>query len=323
MARTDLLPAVRAWLAPAGLVACLTLIVTGSAAPVLALDDLNWLSPRADRAAALTRAPAECVSAPADPDRAFLVSLGRVAFRSPALLGGLAARSGMSCDTCHRNGHGNPAFFIAGISGAAGTADVTSAIFSQTRGDDTVNPVPIPDLTDIGAKSTFGTMRPAHDLPGFVHSVMADEFQGKEPPAAVGEGLVAYVGEMKRLSCPAAATVDLTLAHAGEDLAATYGVLLAAMDRHDPSAADFVLRSLNLALGRLAQRFPGTPEAAEMLPQLGRDLGRIRPLLRTDPDGARQALAGWRGRLDVALQALSGRDGLFDRKAVEGYLAEH
>ncbi len=288
-----------------------------------ALDDLNWLAPGADRAAALTTAPPECLAAPSDPERAWLVSLGRVAFRSPALLGGLAARSGMSCDTCHRNGHGNPPFFIAGVSSASGTADVTSAIFSQTRGDDIVNPVPIPDLTGVGAKSSFGTMRPAHDLPGFVHSVMVEEFQGKEPAPAVAEGLVAYVAALKRSACPAEPSVPISFRRAADELSGTYAVLLAAMDRGDPNAADFVLRSLNLALGRLAQRFPAAPETADALPALGRDLGALRPLIRGDPDGARRALAAWRTRLDATLRTLAAREGdsLFDRRAVERFLA--
>lgn len=297
------------------------LAAMAAAAPAAALDDLNWLSPDADRAGTLTTAPAECLAMPGDPEQARRVSLGQVAFRSPALLGGLAARSGMSCDTCHRNGHGNPAFFIAGVSGASGTADVTSAIFSQTRGDDTVNPVPIPDLTGAGAKTSFGTVRPAHDLPGFVHSVMVDEFQGQEPAPAVAEGLLAYVAALTPAACPAEPSISLTFDHAARELADTYAVLLATMDRDDRKAADFVLRSLNLALGRLAQRFPGAPETIDALPALGRDLGAIRPLIRDDPDGARRALAAWRVRLDGTLGGLSGRQNLFDRKAVERFLA--
>jgi hypothetical protein len=299
----------------------LTLAGAAVAAPALALDDLNWLAPGSDRLAALTTAPAECVAVPADKEQAWLVALGRVAFRSPALLGGLAARNGMSCDTCHRNGHGNPDFFIAGVSGAPGTADVTSAIFSQTRGDDTVNPVPIPDLTDVSAKSSFGTMRPAHDLPGFVHSVMVEEFQGREPAPAVAQGLVSYVAALKRSACPAASSITLTFRGAADELASDHDVLLAALDRGDTQTADFVLRSLNLALGRLAQRFPAAPEAADALPRLGRELATIRPLIRDDPAAARRALAAWRAGLDATLNGLSARESLFDRRAVERFLA--
>lgn len=293
------------------------------AAPAWALDDLNWLAPGAGRAAALTSAPAECLAMPADPEHASLVALGRVAFRSPALLGGLAARSGIACDTCHRNGHGNPDFFIAGISAAPGTADVTSAIFSQTRGDDSANPVPIPDLTGIAGKASFGTMRPAADLPGFVHSVMVDEFQGNQPAPEIERALVAYVSALRREDCPASPTVTVDLDSAIADLDRTWTVLQTALDRGNPEVTDFVLRSLNLELGRLAQRFPAATEAARVLPDLGRALGALRTLARDDPDRARPALAAWRRRLEPGLASLRRQEAnsLFDRAAIERFLA--
>ncbi|MGE0668541.1 MAG: hypothetical protein AB7O49_18445 [Sphingomonadales bacterium] len=311
----------RWWLARGSLPA-LALAGALAAAPAFALDDLNWLAPGSDRAAVLTTAPAECIGTPAGPKQAWLVSLGRVAFRSPALLGGLAARSGVSCDTCHRNGHGNPDFFIAGVSGVPGTADVTSAIFSQTRGDGTANPVPIPDLTGIAGKASFGTVRPAGDLHGFVHSVMVEEFQGTEPAPAVARALVAYVSALDGAACPAGGTEATDFPHAAAGLLATYAVLLGALDRGEVQVTDFVLRSLNLEMGRIAQRFPGSREARETLPVLGRDLAAIRPLLRDDPDGAHRALSAWRTRLDGVLEALSARQGdsLFDRRAVERFL---
>lgn len=298
------------------------LAVAGLCRPALALDDIHWLAPDADSAAALTTAPAECLAMPADPEQAWRVSLGRVAFRSPVLLGGLAARSGMSCDTCHRNGHGNPAFFIAGVSGTPGTADVTSALFSQTRGDDIFNPMPIPDLTDAGGKPRFGTMRPAGDLHTFVHSVAVDEFQGKEPIPAVADGLVAYVAALKGSACPAPSRVALTVQGAADDMGRAYAVLLAALDREDRRAADFVLLSLNASLGRLAQRFPDIAGTAQTFPALGHDLNAIRPLITDDPAAARRALAAWRTRLDDLLKALALRkDSLFTPDNVRRWLA--
>ncbi len=293
------------------------------AAPASALDDLNWLAPGAGRGAALTSAPAECLAAPADAEQARLVSLGRVSFRSPALLGGLAARSGISCDTCHRNGHGNPNFFIAGVSGAPGTVDVTSAIFSRTRGDDTVNPVPIPDLTGIAGKARFGTMRPAADLHGFVHSVMVDEFQGNQPAPEIERALIAYVSALRREACPAAPGVAIDLGWAIAELDRTWTVLQAALDRGDSQVTDFVLRSLNLELGRLAQRFPAAADTAQALPELGRDLGVMRTLARDNPDKARAELGTWHARLSKVLTRLRAQEpsSLFDRAAIERFLA--
>jgi hypothetical protein len=298
-------------------------IAAGLCGPARALDDIHWLAPGADRAAALTTVPAECLAMPSDPEQAWRVALGRVAFRSPVLLGGLAARSGMACDTCHRNGHANPAFFIAGVSGAPGTADVTSALFSQTRGDDIFNPVPIPDLTDAGGKSRFGTMRPAGDLHSFIHSVAVDEFQGKEPVPAVADGLAAYVAALKSGACPREAMMALTVRGAADDMGRTYAVLLAALDHDDRRAADFVLLSLNVSLGRLAQRLPDTAESAQTLPALGHDLNAMRPLVQGDPPAARLALAAWHVRLDKILDVLAAKDSasLFDRNTVIRWLA--
>ncbi|MGF7473737.1 hypothetical protein WFJ45_23635, partial [Salmonella enterica subsp. enterica serovar Minnesota] len=70
--------------------------------------------------------------------------IGRAAFNSPLLLGGQAARAGLSCASCHRNGRGNPDFHFPGISGAPGTADVTASLLSSHRGDGQFNPKPIP-----------------------------------------------------------------------------------------------------------------------------------------------------------------------------------
>jgi hypothetical protein len=306
-------------LAPARLIA-LALVL--APAPALALDEARWLDPRADRAAALTEAPAECLAEPADADARYRVALGRVAFASPALLGGLAARQGLSCDACHRNGHGNPAFLIAGVSGAPGTADVTSALFSTTRGDGTFNPVPIPDLTGAAGKARFGTMRPAGDLRGFVHAVAVDEFQGREPPPAVLDGLLAYLAALRPEACPADPVAPLGFGQAAAGLRRTAAVLAEALARGEAAAADFVLRSLAAELGRLHQRFPGIPAADARLPPLARELAALRPAL-ADPAAARRALAGWRLRLEAALEALAAHraDSLYDRDAVIRWLA--
>ena len=109
------------------------------------LRALRWIAPTADPAV-LTRAPHECVRAPRAPDQALLVEVGRAAFRTPVVLGGQAARAGLSCDSCHRNGRGNPDFRFPGVSGAPGTADVTSSLFSSHRGNGVDDPKPIPDL---------------------------------------------------------------------------------------------------------------------------------------------------------------------------------
>src|SRR5688572_17121534 len=116
------------------------------AAAELPLRAARWL-PQERQAHALTHEPTECLSSSADVQTVRRLAIGRAAFRTSLLLGGQAARAGLSCNSCHRNGRGNPDFQFRGFSGAPGTADVTSSLMSSHRGDGRDNPTPIPDLS--------------------------------------------------------------------------------------------------------------------------------------------------------------------------------
>ena len=105
----------------------------------------------------------------------------------------------MSCATCHRNGRGNPDFLFPGLSGAAGTADVTSSLMSSHRGDHRDDPVPIPDLG--GPLGRLKVSRAGDALERFIHGLVTEEFDGPEPPPEVLAGLAAYVRVMSPASC--------------------------------------------------------------------------------------------------------------------------
>jgi len=82
------------------------LLLAGVAVPVAlaALGDaplkaMLWVSRDADPARALGTVPTECLKAPADPAQAASVEIGRAAFRTQVLLGGQAARAGITCET--------------------------------------------------------------------------------------------------------------------------------------------------------------------------------------------------------------------------------
>ena len=116
------------------------------------LSDLVWLSDDADPVAALTtRIEAEYPAAVGEDRRDLTYELGRLAFRTPAALGGLAARMNMSCNTCHTGGARNENFFAVGLSSAPGTFDATNALFGKQTDNDVFDPVPIPSL--LGAES--------------------------------------------------------------------------------------------------------------------------------------------------------------------------
>src|SRR5207237_7778539 len=109
---------------------------SAAASVVLAADAgppiraMRWVPAGADPARAFATQPTECLRVPKDPDAALAVEVGRAAFRTPVLLGGQAARAGITCETCHRSGRANPDFQFPGASGDPGTADVTLSLFS-------------------------------------------------------------------------------------------------------------------------------------------------------------------------------------------------
>ena len=109
-------------------------------ADITAPEILQWVHQSANKIEVLTSEPAECLSKDMWLDQHRSLILGRAAFRSPYLLGGQAARRGMSCQACHTNGHINAHFYIEGLSQDPGTADVTNFHFSTTLGDDVFNP---------------------------------------------------------------------------------------------------------------------------------------------------------------------------------------
>ena len=220
------------------------------------LTELAWISPDGDTARALTSAPSECLRAPEEDETVYRVEIGRAAFRSPLLFGGQAARQGLSCQSCHVNGHGNPVFFITGLSGESGTADVTSSVFSNTREDGEFNPVAIPSLVGIAEKTNFGTQAPAPSLHAFISGAVEHEFQGAPPPDAVMDGLAAYVAHLDPSVC-ADVSMMRTVREDMTDVIRTLDAAITALDKGDAATADFLMVSAQAALGRVHERFAG------------------------------------------------------------------
>lgn len=267
----------------------------------LPLRNAAWLAPGSDTIVALTRAPAECFRAPVDAARASAAEAGRIVFRSPLLLGGPAAKSGLSCQTCHINGHANPDFFSEGLSAAPGTADVTSHLFSKTRGDGVFNPKKIPSLLDIPRTRRAGEADRIPGLEPFVHGVIVDEFQGAEPAPPVFEALLAYVSALDRSACPEQGIIPIRLANDLDLMRSGATALHTAAIRGDAALADFLLVSLRSLLGEIHERFerPGLDEPRAILRSLSRDLGDLRGTASMVP-----ALSAWRTQLEAAESVL-------------------
>jgi hypothetical protein len=277
------------------LAALVPLTAADAPGPIL-LREQAWTAPGAARAYDMTHAPAECVSA-----RTAQTEIGRALFRSPGLLGGPAARAGLSCNACHSSGRVNQRFLLPELTDRAGAVDVTSEWSSRVRGDGVMNPVDIPDLAGVGQRAALGRARDP-SLEHFVHSVIVEEFQGAEPPAQAEAGLIAY---LRALAPCSPAPVPVTLAAAADDVRRA----LAAAEASDAPTARQVLLAAQDAMGRIVERLPARRFARERrsFETLSRELGAMRNA--GDAHAAMAAaLPGWRARFDAAVTRTARRE---------------
>ena len=261
---------------------------------------LRWLAPESDKVKFLTSMPASCSEKPdAAYDRQRL--LGKLAFESPALLGGAAARMGLSCSSCHLNARGHPDFFIAGVSDKPGTADVTSSLLSKVRGDGNFNPVAIPDVGRRDGKQIRDRRSP--EFREKVRGLVVEEFDGQEPPVELFDALIAYLDGLDQGSCPAGQVAvdvdhDLNAAKAAYEIAQMSG---------SPEMRVFYLRAARFRLEKIYERLPQADQSPlrRELVKLSADLGGRAESIRTsqpiavpEPD--------WE-RLGVQLHSAAGR----------------
>lgn len=264
------------------------------------LREMRWIDPglpRAEVVRAMTTEPAECLVMPSDAVAqekiAAKIAIGRAVFRSPLLLGGQAARAGVSCDSCHRAGRGNPHFVFPGVSGAPGTADVTSSLFSSKRGDGIFNPRPIPDLAADPATIDRNPAQP--ELRRFIHGQIVEEFDGLEPPAAVLDGIAAYVAALGGQCGGDVARTAMAEAGAAKAAVQAAQQLLAVRDQ---PAAHLLLAAARSALGRLDERYAGVPGIDRRLAARDGELRQVQALAAAEPASAMAALDRWTARFD-------------------------
>jgi len=269
------------------------------------LRAMRWLAPGSD-VAVLTRRPTECLGKPPSAEAAYEIELGRAAFRTPLVLGGQAARAGIDCETCHRGGRSNPDFDFPGVSGAPGTADVTTPVLSSHRGDDVFDPRPIPDLS--GPKDRFKVDQDAASgkLEDFIHGIVTEEFDGAEPPPAVLKGLAAYVRALSPAACPAAASQPVTAASAVDDVRRAVGAGLAALGRGDAASALVMTEAARSQLGDIDERYAGPDLAVQRqaLALAAIDLAAAEDAIRRDPKAGGAALSLWLARSQAWAPAL-------------------
>ena len=210
---------------------------------------LRWALPEADNVEVLSVEPNECL--PSSPTGEQI--LGRLAFRSPFLLGGQAARRGLTCQACHGQGQVNDSFFVVGLSDTPGTADVTSFHFSDVLGDESFNPVPIPSLSDDIEGVDYTPDQP--DLDRFVRRLITKEFTGPEPSPQVQENLLSYLRGLSDDHCASPilereALLDFQI----KVVQQSFKTLMSGAVTDDN--LDFMIAALRVELGRLYNRFP-------------------------------------------------------------------
>ena len=256
---------------------------------------MRWLAPGADAPAVLTHRPTECLAMPAGADDAYLVELGRAAFRTPLLLGGQASRAGIDCETCHRAGRGNPDFDFPGVSGAPGTADVTTSVLSSHRGDGIDNPKPIPNLSGPKAALKVSQDPSSPALERFIHGIVTEEFDGDEPPPAVLKGLAAYVRALSPGACLASATEAMTPAGALDDVRRTLRAALAAIGRSDGASAALMVEAARTQLGDIDERYaaPALASQRAVLERAAADLAASEADARRGSASTAGAITAW------------------------------
>ena len=224
-----------------------------------------------------------------------LVRSGRALFAVPTLLGGQAAKAGLSCASCHINGRDNPHFLLAGVSAVPGTADVTNSFFSAARGNGHFDPVAIPDLAMPGKISRDPAARA---LEPFIRNLIVEEFGGREPTPPMLDALAAYVRAVR--ACPGEQSVARRL---GDQLSAiddgVAGTQLM-IDRADPSGARLSIAAMRHQFGLIAERYTGSGLTRERERLLAASRA-LQAIGEGDPVRIEPALTRWKGDFDKGL----------------------
>ncbi len=276
----------------------------------------RWL-PSERQARGLAQLPSECLTPAEDPRIARRIAIGRAAFRTPLLLGGQAARAGLSCDSCHRNGRGNPDFSFPGLSGAPGTADVTSSLMSSHRGDGVDNPTAIPDLAGPASQLKVSRERNTHALENFVRGLIVEEFDGPPPSALTLDGIAEYVRALSPQACPATQAQPIGLATYLSDARAALQAAQYALDARDPATARLMLSSARTALGMIDERYavPSLSRERQGLRDADLELAAIQSAADAGDPNAASRIAAWLARMPRWSEPLRAResDSLFDQ----------
>jgi len=266
-----------------GLIAACAAYGPSSAPSLVQITALQWIAEDADPVAALTTQPATCLKSGSFSAQA---RGGELLFNSPLLLGGQAAKAGLSCAACHQNGRGNPHFVFAGVTGEAGTADVTHGLFGPARADEVFNPVTIPDLALASGRTRVDRDQPG-TLEAFLSAQIVEEFEGSAPTPAMIAALASYIRALDAEACEPA-SVERQSWQQELDRIRTGLDALDRLGRTDKAGSAAYALAIRASLGRLHARYAG-------ISAVQAELERLSLIVR---DGAPTA------EIEMALKAL-------------------
>jgi len=250
-------------------------------------SELAWFNSNASALKELTSTPPECVLN-AESDQ---VRLGRIAFNSPRLLGGQAARMGLSCASCHPAGRRSDGFFIPQISDRPGHADVTHSILSSKGGNRVFNPSRIPDLAD--PKNLKISDRNSQAFREQLIRLIEIEFDGQPAPTTLFEALRVYLRNTNIEHCadphlrrPKKLLDDWQAVLHGLDLIENSIV------NNQPQTLNFLVAATRSQLGIIYRRFGIKPvnDVDQNLIEYSRELAKLRDNESNSTESAKKKL---------------------------------
>lgn len=212
----------------------------------------EWLPPGSLSLDALSLHPDEAQEG--GRQQSFYAEYGRLAFRSPMVLGGTARKAGLSCQACHPNGHANEDFFIPGLSDAHGRIDVSNTFWNIRGEDHRDDPLTIPSLRGVKTKPRLGHDGRTASLREFTRRVIVTEFGGDEPDPTLLDALVAY---QETLQPATAKDQPVTLAGDLADIVRHLDTLAVPLAEESPVLSDTIATMIRGQLGFIFERLDG------------------------------------------------------------------
>ena len=137
-------------------------------------------------------------------------------------------------------------------------------MFSTHRGDTTSTIRGGSPISAVAKSKLKVDQSPAsRALETFIHGLVVEEFDGAEPPAAVLDGLAAYVRALHPAACPSVRSEAVTVGSGISDVLRDVAAADAALARRDAATTLVMIQAARAQLGDIAERFNGAALAPE------------------------------------------------------------